>query len=180
MLFFWLRFFVTFNIILSSNFPEKMNENEFRLHIFSKFPSTEIGFFSIYFSIRGQYLKNGLDDGCHWNQGIQKKLIVIVFLLHLGPYKHVSISFMSKKNFRTFLVSHAKQEVKMPQNHHFCWRQHQKQPTWTFPEIFSCKNQKFRWLNISIPIFIAIACIIRKKRGGGKFAPPPLPPGERT
>ena len=43
-----LLFFLPFNIILSSNFPEKMNERKFRLHIFLQFSSTEIGIFPIY------------------------------------------------------------------------------------------------------------------------------------
>ena len=89
-----------------------------------------------------------------------------------------------KKNFWPFLVSYAKYEVKMSKNHHFCWRQHQNQPTGTFPEIFFGKYRKFSWRDISIPIFVAIACILREKRGGGKFAPPAnvhkIPPRNRV
>ena len=139
-----------------------MNENKFTLHIFSERSSTDIGFFPIYFSIHFSILKKRLEAGYHWNQGIQNEMIVIGFLLRLGPHKHVSIPFASKKKFWASWVSYTKQEVKMPQNHHFCWRQHEKQPTRTYPEFFLYKGQIFRWLKIFIPIFIAIACILRK------------------
>ena len=42
-----------------------------------------------------------------------------------------------------------------------------------FFEFFSGKNQKLRWFDISIPIFMVIACMIRRKKSGDKFTPCP-------
>ena len=52
---------------------------------------------TIWFGYLCKYSKKWLNNGSHWNHGIQKKLIVRVFLVHLGPNKHVPIPFNSSK-----------------------------------------------------------------------------------